>query len=142
MADKKHAPADRISRDTLTGDVRDQLLAFSKNQENPLPWAKLSEADQRALIDQATCAAFNLVQDVVEIVASEGRTAIRGLVAAVTVKGEIRATIVCEKTPQSLLDLCADKDQIVMLTVASVRPFDGERAPALADADQTETPPE
>ena len=138
---KEHKPnLARVARETLTGDVRDYFLAYLKHEKNPLPFTAMTEAQQTEIIDKATVAADDLVQRVLEIVAGDGGTAIRATVTSVGIRDKIKALVECDKSDRTLLDLGNAVGSAVMLTVADRTPYEGERAPAVAEPDQPEMP--
>lgn len=86
----EEAPIVHLARETLSGDIRDHIVEYLKQNRNPLPWASLPESEQRAVVERAANFANALLRDIVEIVASDGRETITFAVKKVeTAKGSI-----------------------------------------------------
>lgn len=123
-----------LAAETLSGDIRDFLLDRLRNMKKP--YAAMSEDDQADVIHQATEAAERLVQQVVVLIASQGRKAIVGNLLQVTRKDSIKAVCEFAKTDELRHDLFDAQGSAVLLVVADARPFTGEQNPANPDPDQ------
>lgn len=128
--------AEELAAATLTGDVRDTVLGWIRNMQKP--WQKMSESEQQAVVSSVTANANHLVREAVKIVAGEGRKAMIGTLESVTIKDGIKATLKLSKTAPERHDLIDCQGAQVMLVVAEVEPFQGERAPAEIDPDQAD----
>lgn len=131
-----------IARETMTGDVRDLLLAEIKNAKRAgRPWPKLKEAEQLAIIDRCQHFADDLVARVSRIVAADGRMVINGEVDKVDIKDSkdgalLQARFVTHRSEGSLTALGMAVGKTVSMLIQDIQPFRGERAPASPDPDQ------
>lgn len=119
---------------TVTGDVRDAILDRFRSMKKP--YAQCSEEEQSNIILQATAIATNLVQEVVKIVAAAGRKCIVGDLEQVTIKDGYKAVITLSKSSEYRHELADAQGSAVLLVVAGVEEFVGEKAPAKPDPDQ------
>lgn len=117
-----------LASETLSGDIRDFLLDRIKTFGKP--WVAMTEDEQREQIISAKEAANHLVREAVKIIASEGRKVIAATLDKVTVKDGIKAEISLAKTDELRHELIDSQGQAVLVVVAGVEEFQGERAPA------------
>lgn len=131
-----------IARETMTGDVRDALLDQVKHAKlGGTPWAKMTEQQQRGLIDRFSTLADDVVARVARIVAADGRMVISGEVDKLDVKDGkdgalLQARFVCHRSEGSLTSLGMAVGKTVSMLIQDIQPFRGERAPARPDPDQ------
>lgn len=118
-----------LKRETLTGDVRDHILEFIKQEKDVLPYNQMKESQQRAVVNRAERFAFDLIERVVEIVAADGRDAcsfaVKGI--AQSTKGNITLKL---ETPFSR-DTWADfgPASTAEVIVTDSKAYQGERRP-------------
>jgi hypothetical protein len=132
----------QIARETATGDVRDLLLREIKHAKlGAVPWAKMSEEQQRSTIDRCQQFADAMVSRVARIVAADGRMAIDGYVDATNIKDTkdgpvLRVAIHSARTERNMGALGMAVGGTVAILVQDIQPYRGERAPARPDPDQ------
>lgn len=124
------------ARATLTGDVRDYLLAYMRDSKESLPWHLLPEAKQAEHISRATMLAENTVRRVVAIVAADGKRTIPATVEQVVVKEGLKAVVKAHKNEQNLKDLGMAEGLSVLIVVADATPYTGERQPMKPTPDE------
>ncbi len=139
MTEKKDKAEDlgsEIARTTCTGDVRDFLLDYLKNDKNPLPWNVRGEAEQAETIERATRAAGALVERVVEIVSADGRRTISATLESFTIKDGITAKIKTTRSDDTLLALNHARGTPLQIVIADDAPYVGELKPVRIEPDQ------
>lgn len=139
MSDKKNeAPKQdeviTVAAATLTGDIRDFLLDRVKNLGKP--WPAMSEQEQRDQITSAKDAAERLVRKVCEIVAADGKKALKGKLIKVQIKDKIQCQVDFNKEDEQRHELFDSQGLTVMLVVADAEKFTGETGPAEPEPDQ------
>lgn len=125
-----------LAAETLTGDVRDWLLSRLRNSQDQRAWSDRSEYDQRTTIAEADSAARHLVREAVHIIAAAGRRTILATVESVVFKDGIKATLTASKHDENRHELADAAGSSVLLVVADVAEFSGERAPVAIKPDQ------
>lgn len=127
-----------LASETLTGDVRDVILSQIRTLQKP--YARCSQDEQRDIIESATRAAFSLVRNAVEIIASHGHKVIHSVVEQIGVKEGIKITLKSANTESALSELgnCIGKQ--VFIIVADAQDFIGEKDSAKPDPDQQVIP--
>lgn len=68
-------------------------------------WSKMSEHEQRRVLDQISSASTTLVKQMVEACAADGRKCVQVLVDTVKIKGGITVTLTAQQTPENIHDL-------------------------------------
>lgn len=121
---------------TLSGDIRDFILDRLRHEHSPVPWMSRSEAEQRDTIDSVTLAAERVVRETVRIIAGDGRKAMVGKLLQVTVKDGIKAQIELNRHDELRHELMDAEGMQVLLVVADVSAFIGERAEVKVKPDQ------
>lgn len=129
-------PAEKIARETMTGDLRDCLLDFLKHDKNPLPWNMQGEQQQQDAIDKVTKAVNHAVEKAVTIIAAGGRATIRATVDQVVIKDGLKATLTMSKADPLRHELSDAQGNVVLLVVCDKDAYEGERKAALPDPDQ------
>jgi len=119
---------------TVTGDVRDAILDRIRNLKKP--YEQCSEEEQGDIIYGATAIATNLVREVVKIVAAAGRKCIVGDLEQVTIKDGYKAVITLSKSSEYRHELADSQGKAVLVVVADMEEFVGEKAPAKPTPDQ------
>lgn len=130
-------PADKIARETMTGDLRDCLLDFLKHEKNLLPWNMRGEAQQREVIEKVTRAVSHAVEKAVAIIAADGRSVIRGTLDKVTVKDGIKAEITMSRHDPLRHAMTDAQGNVVLMVVSNSDSYTGEKKAALPDPDQS-----
>ena len=136
MIDGMDARAAKMAAETLSGDVRNLLLADMKDPKNNTIWSLRGEKGQREAVDRANAFAIYLIERVVSIVAAGGRKTIQADLKKVHVGESIRADLELSRTDEQrhqLMDACGSK---VLIVIAEAGSFIGERAPVVIDKDQ------
>jgi hypothetical protein len=128
-----------IVAETLTGDVRDGFLTLLKEAGI---WSDLKEYQQRSVVAKTTELATGLVRNVVRLVAADARQPIVATVESVTTKKDIKAVLTISKSDPLRHELADSVGKDVVLVVADIRPFQGERAAVEYDPDEPELPME
>lgn len=124
----------QLAKDTLFGDLRDNILSRYKAFRKP--WPVLSEEEQRGEIEIVENFCRVLIEKAVNMIASEGRKVVVGVLQKVSVKDKIQATIdlpLTDPLRHEVMDACG---QPVLIVVSGVQEFIGEEAPAEPDPDQ------
>jgi hypothetical protein len=118
----------------LRGDLRDAMLNQLRNATD---FSKLDEARQRDIASAIDFAATEFTVRAVRLLASEGKTQVQAKLDQITVKDGLK--IVCSGgfTHDALVLLGEAQGKQVLITVADAEPFDGQRAEAQVDPDQT-----
>lgn len=123
-----------FASETLTGDVRDALLAQIRTLQKP--YARCSQEEQREIIDHAAKVAANLVEQAVLIIAGHGRNVIPAVLESIGVKDGIKAVIKCANVQSSLLELGDSVQKAVFIVVADKSQFTGEQSAPQPESDQ------
>lgn len=138
MTEETAITAVELARETLLGDL--MQLVIDELKAAPDVWQKLSEHKQDALIHRVEQRTREAVRQVVEMIASNGRTAIPATLEQVTVKDGIKGVITVSKTDPSRHDLTDAVGRAVMIVVADPSEFNGGAGAVQADKDQPELP--
>lgn len=125
-----------IARDTMTGDLRDCLLDFLKHEKNPLPWNMRTEDQQSEAIEKCTKAAQHAAEKAVSIIAADGRAVIKAKVDKVLFKDGIKAEVTMSKSDPLRHQLADAQGDVVLMVVADVNAYEGERKAARPAPDQ------
>lgn len=129
-----------LAKETLTGDLRDIMLRRIKALSKP--WNRMSEAEQRAVISGVEFDVRGAVRRVLEVFAADGRTTIAATLEQVVFKDGIKAVLTASAFDPNRHDLADATGKKVLVVVADVDAYDGEREPAEPDPDQGELPVE
>jgi hypothetical protein len=125
-----------LARDTMSGDIRDLVLAEIKAARDGQPFHKLRYDEQQALIDRITARARQLVVRAVNIIATDGKRTIEAAVEKVDVKEGIKVHLKVPRTLDSLTQLGMAVGLNCQLWVADSAPYLGERQPQMGVPDQ------
>lgn len=128
--------ANRIARETMTGDLRDCLLDFLKHDKNPLPWNLQGEQNQRETIEKVEKAVGHAVERVVALIAAKGQQNIHAKLEKISIKDDIQATLIISKQNPDRHAFIDCQGASVLIVVADPTDFAGERAPAEITPDQ------
>lgn len=140
--EERKAISEKIARDTMTGDLRDCILDFMKHDKNPLPWNAQGEEAQRETIAKVEKAVNMAVEKAVQIISSEGRTVVEGLLKKFDAadSGAIKLTVTIASNHPLRHAVLDSRGQPIMLVVAGKQAYEGERAPVAIDPDQKVLP--
>jgi hypothetical protein len=123
---------------TLFGDLRDALLG--RLRAMPKPWSVMSEAEQQELIEGTERVASHLVRNAVKLIAANGRASIDATLEQATVKDGIKAVITLSQRHPLRHELTDAVGKAVLIVVADVTEFMGEKAPAKPDPEEPSLP--
>lgn len=98
----------------------------------------MTEDEQSDQIHAARDAAERLVQKACEIIAANGKQAIKGTLVKVTIKDKIQAWFDFNKADEQRHALTDAQGMVVMVVLADAEPFKGERGPAEPTPDQSD----
>lgn len=127
-----------LAADTLRGDIRDSLLAWSK--ATPKPWHEMTEAEQRDRAASADAFSGALIKQACGIIAAAERPCIVATLAEYREKDGIEAKLKLAGTRDvvaSLHDACGRE---VLIVTSGAEDFMGQGGDAEIDADQPEIP--
>lgn len=133
------ANAVALAEETLTGDVRDVLLTHVRSMQDP--WSKMSEEAQQDKIDAIEACAEDVVRRAVAIISRRGFEVIQVNIADFTVKGgEVKGKFGALVSEQNVVSLSDHQGKSALIVLTDYSDFFGEKAPAVADADQPDLP--
>lgn len=128
------ADAIALATDTLVGDITAFLVDRLRNWI--VPYAKMSESEQEAAINEARGAARNLVEKAARLIASEGKDAIPIVVNKLVNDGKgLKIEVVANREDEHRLALLDAVGCSAMLTVIDSEKFGAEDESAGPDAD-------
>ena len=136
--DDAEQKAVELAAETLTGDLRDFILDRLRHEQAKKPWNERSEGEQRETIREVERAMRYAAKQAVEIIAARGMKTIRATLEQVTVKEGIKATLMLSKFDAQRHSLIDATGAAVMVVVADVEDFVGEKAPAEIKPDAPE----
>jgi hypothetical protein len=134
-----------LAAGTLMGDLRDFVLDRLKHEHNPLPWQMRPEADQVETIRSVESAMRTWVHRAVTLIAAQGQKAARGQLIKFQAKDGIQMQINLAASEPLRHDLMDNVGATVLITIADVEEFQGERSPVKINKDQKnmlDEPPE
>lgn len=133
------ANAVALAEETLTGDVRDVLLTHVRSMQDP--WSKMSEEAQQDKIDAIEACAEDIVRRAVAIISRRTFEVISVKIADFTVKGgEVKGKFGALVSEQNVVSLSDHQGKSALIVLTDYSDFFGEKAPAVADADQPDLP--
>lgn len=132
--------AQRIARETMTGDLRDCILDFIKHNNNPLPWNSQGEKAQIDTIDKVTKACEYAATRAVAIIAADGKKTIHAKLESVSIKDDIKGTLVVAKHHPDRHAFLDSQGTTVLIVIADDAAFSGERTPVAINRDQPTLP--
>lgn len=133
---------DPLSLETLSGDIRDAML--SRFRMAPKPWAQMSEAQQRELVEGFGLAARDLVRKAVRMVTGFEFPRVTVVLGDVKIiggdKARIEAKVTCGNIAENR-EVLGDYvgDHVLMLMVDSER-FMSQRKEPQVEPDQPDLP--
>ncbi|OHV15505.1 hypothetical protein BK022_18590 [Methylorubrum extorquens] len=123
---------------TLRGDVQDKIL---DDIARTMPcWTKMSEREQRQIIDKAGRIASELVREAVHVVAHRDFPHMVVGLGKWTVKEGIKLEVSGSDTVEEITKLATNGGKQAILVFASVSAFMGSRGEPQADKDEPELP--
>lgn len=137
-----------LASELQLGDTQSRIIANATEwgieliKRRPKAWDQLSRDEQRDLQAAIEHNMTELVRQIVEAVAADGRQAIRCLLVGFTDKGEeIKAELKVkslsrEETEQAVIGLHRARGKHVLLTVASASDYAEEPAPDMSEPEQ------
>lgn len=123
-----------LAIETLTGDMRDEMLKRMRTMQKP--WEKMTEQEQRSLNSDMDWLAKRIVKKAVHMIAARKRKVILGKLAQVTVKDGIKEQLEIGQRCEHRHDLIDAQGSAVLIVVADADEFTGEREPAKTEPDQ------
>ncbi len=135
--------SESLAPNTLSGDIRDAMLAWVKGLRKP--YAQMNEREQRTVIADLDIAARRLVRGVIKVVAAMDHEFVEiGLAQAlvkVTKDGRvIEGKFVTGFTPENHVFFGQHIGARIVIVGSSAEDYLGERAPAVPDPDQPPLP--
>lgn len=128
-----------LQDETLTGDIRDFLLSHLRDMQKP--WAKMSQAEQRAKVELAEKAAENLVKTALEKIAGRGLPFMAITVGKFTCDGaEMKGTYTAYASDENLLRARHLSERRALFVLADPDLYFGERHAAKTDPDEPDLP--
>ena len=123
---------------TLRGDVQDKIL---DEIARTMPcWTKMSEREQRQIIDKAGRIASELVREAVHVVAHRDFPHMIVSLGKWTVKEGIKLEVSGSDSVEEITKLASNGGKQAILVFASVSGFMGSRGEPQADKDEPELP--
>jgi len=127
-------PTAEFDTDTLSGDVRDVLLGHLRDMK--VPWAMLSEDEQRDKIYAVSMCGQDVVRRVVQAVVKAGFPSIVVSVGAIKIDKGVEIKLAASSTVETINRLAEHGKGAAVLVLAEAADFYGERVPATPDKDQ------
>lgn len=124
----------QIGVDTMSGDLRDNILTHIRAMETP--WSKLSEREQEDKIEAASRMAETICRQAVNLVADKGFDSIKVDVGKVAFDKDLKIELKAPSDADNIVKLAEHKGIGGVLVLAEMRDFLGETRPALPDPDQ------
>lgn len=123
-----------LNAETLTGDIRDSILAILRAME--VGWRFLPERDQRERIRWVEERSADLVRQVMGIVIAYDFPAVPVTLGKVTLDKSVDVRVSAENELPNVMALANHQHRRAVLVLVDPDEFKGERAPAKADPDQ------
>lgn len=142
MAKAKQSPADDeddfliLASETMTGDLRDFILDRLKHEHSPLPWDMRPEMEQIETITRTEAAVRTWVHRACVMIAAGGQKAARGSMVKLLAKDGIQMQINLAASDPLRHELMDHVGNSVLVIIADVDQFSGERAPVKVTKDQ------
>lgn len=105
-----------LAKQTLTGDLRDFLLEWSKHNHQTLPWDLRSEKDQEDFIEAASKASSEYARKAIEIIDTHAQPAIPVMIESFAIKSEVKGQIkvINIEDIHRLIHACGGKAYVVL----------------------------
>lgn len=134
MSDYNESPSIELARETMQGDL--MALVIDELKAAPDVWQRMSESKQDDVIARVQQRVGEAVRQAIELIATNGRTAIPATLEQVTVKDSIKGVVTVAKNESSRHDLTDAVGRAVILVVADLEEFSGGADDVKADPDQ------
>lgn len=129
-----------LELDTLSGDLRDEMLSRMKHLK--ATWSLMSQGEQAEVANGLELFAKTIVRRAVHLVTKQPfpHTAVK--LAEMKIKGgkDIEAKIICDNIEHNRTVLGENIGELVQIVMIDSTRFMGERAPAATDPDQPGLP--
>lgn len=126
-----------MARETLVGDVRDLAL---QHITQAVAWKAMPEATQQRIINDVSRGAQEIIDKVVEIIASDGQDRLTATIEQITIKEGIKISAKLPMTEHNLLELCPRQGSSILIVVAESAKYSGTRGDVHAEPDQPQLP--
>lgn len=140
VAEPVEAAADlvEITKATMAGD----LIAATLDELKAAPtvWQKMSEAQQQEVIYRITNRVTHNIAQAVMMIAAEARPSIRAKLAAVTIKDDLKATVLLSRHHPDRHEFIDSAGQEILIVLLNAEQFTGGAGDAKPDPDQPELP--
>lgn len=127
-----------ITKATMAGD----LIAATLDELKAAPtvWQKMSEAQQQEVIHRVTNRVTHNIAQAVMMIAAEARPSIRAKLAAVTIKDDLKATVLLSRHHPDRHEFIDSAGQEILIVLLNAEQFAGGAGDAKPDPDQPELP--
>lgn len=127
-----------IAKSTMAGD----LIAATLDELKAAPavWQKMSEAQQQEVIYRVTNRVTHNIEQAVTMIAAEARPSIRAKLAAVTIKDDLKATVLLSRHHPDRHEFIDSAGQEILIVLLNAEQFTGGADGIKADPDQPALP--
>jgi hypothetical protein len=125
-----------MSAQTLAGDLRDFILDRLRHDHNPLPWQMRKEAEQKEIVEAVESAVRIWVYRACTLIASGGQQAARGSLVKIAAKDGLQVQINVAASDPLRHELVDHIGAPVLIVIADVEKFTGERSSVKITKDQ------
>lgn len=127
-----------IAKSTMAGDLIAATLGELKAA--PTVWQKMSEAQQQEVIDRVTNRVTHNIAQAVMMIAAENRPSIRAKLAAVTIKDDLKATVLLSRHHPDRHEFIDSAGQEILIVLVNAEQFTGGKDDIKPDPDQPALP--
>lgn len=127
-----------ITKSTMAGDLIAATLAELKAA--PTVWQKMSEAQQQEAIYRITNRVTYNIDQAVMMIAAEARPSIRAKLAAVTIKDDLKATVLLSRHHPDRHEFIDSAGQEILIVLLNAEQFTGGAGEIKAGPDQPGLP--
>lgn len=127
-----------IAKATMAGD----LIAATLDELKAAPtvWQKMSEAQQQEAIYRITNRVTHNIEQAVMMIAAEARPSIRAKLAAVTIKDDLKATVLLSRHHPDRHEFIDSAGQEILIVLVNAEQFTGGKDGIKPDPDQPQLP--
>ncbi len=127
-----------ITKAAMAGD----LIAATLDELKAAPtvWQKMSEAQQQEVIYRITNRVMHNIEQAVMMIAAEARPLIRAKLAAVTIKDDLKATVLLSRHHPDRHEFIDSAGQEILIVLLNAEQFTGGADDIKADPDQPTLP--
>lgn len=128
----------QITKTTMAGD----LIAATLDELKAAPtvWQKMSEAQQQEVIDRVTNRVTHNIEQAVMMIAADARPSIRAKLAAVTIKDDLKATVLLSRHHPDRHEFIDSAGQEILIVLLNAEQFSGGKSDIKPDPDQPQLP--